>query len=119
MAGDTHSLVRDLNYLVRAGNTDLDSLAINGAVPLPAPAVRAPIGAASGVGRISSSPSGGSSRAMVGDLTEADYNERAWHPVQTITSSDGFFVFEVRHLKSIVLTDGEGQPHTLNLADKP
>ncbi len=87
---------------------------------LPERAATPAIGAGIGTARPKAATGGGSgSSTLIGDLTEADYTSREWHPVQTLTSSDGFFVFEQRYLKKITLTDGAGAVHSLILDDKP
>lgn len=102
--------------------TDIKALVGTPAAPktLPARPAAAPVKSNAGSARPPAPNTGGiSTGSLIGDLTEADYTSRQWHPVQTITSSDGFFTFEQRHLKKLFLTDGAGQAHALILDDKP
>jgi hypothetical protein len=43
-------------------------------------------------------------------LTEPSYAAREFHPVQTLTSSDGLFVWELEPIKKIVMTDANDEP---------
>lgn len=41
-------------------------------------------------------------------LTETDYATREFHPAQTLTTSDGIFVWEIKPPKKIIMSDANG-----------
>lgn len=51
-------------------------------------------------------------------LKEADYTSRAWHPEKTLASTDGIFVFKVRFLQSVNMTDANGRDVVMEFEDK-
>lgn len=51
-----------------------------------------------------------------GQLVEADYRLRTYHPAITLTSADGLFSLQMQPVKSISLADMAGNPLTLGFA---
>lgn len=82
------TLARNLNALVEAGETNLETLAINGGTPLSAPVARARIGATVGIGRMTAAPRQ-SSNGIASPLTEI---ERTTYPT---SSTDGLFTMSL------------------------
>ena len=70
------------------------------------PAIRAKTGL--------SDPSGG----IASPLTESAYADRVFYPTSTILSSDGVFVFEIKALQTLKMTDAKGKEVMLAFAEK-
>lgn len=96
---------------------DLKSVVSDGraAKRLPSAPARTAIGPGTGLARDSAAAGGG----IASPLTEPDYTAREWHPVQTITSTDGLFVLEVSYLKAVSMLDAADRAVVFNFADKP
>lgn len=86
---------------------------------LPDLSAAAPVDSVTGVAKPKSPLAASGGGSVTGDLTEYDYIGREWHPVEIITSIDGFFHFEVRRIKKIKMTDAAGVAHALIFAPKP
>ncbi|PWG61780.1 hypothetical protein [Sediminicurvatus halobius] len=73
-----------------------------------------PVPAGVGVGEAAQ---GGSGAGIASPLTERDPSQRTYHPVRTITTSDGLFQFDWQPLASLVMEDANAQPVVLEFAD--
>lgn len=51
-------------------------------------------------------------------LKESLYADRAFYPTTTILSSDGVFVFEIKALQTLKMSDANGRPVVLEFAEK-
>lgn len=101
-------LKRDLNALIDPRRADAEAL--------PAPKVRDPIAAASGLGRVVRNPGSGTA-GMAWPLTEADAGTRTFHPTHIVVSTDGSASYYASPVHEIDLTDGQGSVGKLVLAD--
>jgi len=93
-----------LRQLVRPGDAAVS-------VELPAPAVRPPIAAGAGAGRLKPRQTAQQQQdpaPTIASLTEVDATARTFHPDRTVTTSDGIFSFVYRRLHATDMVTDTG-----------
>lgn len=88
-------------------------------------AVAAPLQPAQRPGEIigqqaQSQPTPGSTGGgLISPITETSWENRKFHPIQELRTSDGIFVFSTRHVKSLLMKDAIGRDVVLVFQDRP
>lgn len=97
--------------------SDLERLAKTDSRPpktLPGRPDAAPIPASIGSARPKPASASQQSSGIASPLTET-VASREYHPTQTLTSTNGLFVFTVKPVKKLNFTDAMGRPVAMNL----
>lgn len=98
--------------------TDIQRLAATrpGVAALDSAAAPAPVLEQTGLG---TAPRAGASTAGIASpLVEQDYADRTFHGTHSMTSTDGLFTLEYRHLATLTLRDANGAQVVLQFEDE-
>lgn len=83
--------------------------------PEPVPAIPSRTGSSAPVPLPGTTGSGG----IASPLTESSYAERVYYAAKNVTTTDGLFTMNVRHLQQISLLDANNAAVVMKFKDKP